>query len=266
MNASRDLERPCPPCAVRRFRARMPPTQLGAGAPRARRGASSLVWGRTTPRSAGAPPRFQLAAPNMRLHNRRGHRSDGLRPTSLLPSRVSRETLAGRKLIRMKVPPLQLRQLILVVVISVIGSACGSTVEVSTSQGTAGAAPKKPAQWCNDQGGMIEQLPCSSEEQTCFSSEQCASGDSFRDVCSCPDSEELGPGCWFAEEGRCSTKAEVCELTGGTWMEDDGCAGQADRCEKGPGCYDVAGPGCLCPEGMCWRRFAACEPETGGGG
>ena len=51
-NASRDLERPCPPFAIRRFRAREPPTHPAAGAPRAGRPASSSVPCRTPMRFA----------------------------------------------------------------------------------------------------------------------------------------------------------------------------------------------------------------------
>ena len=83
--------------ATRRFRARWPPTELVDGAPWATRRFFSLGRTRSTPPSASSPPRLCQAAENKQLHTDEVSRSDGLRPTSLLPSRVSCETLCARR-------------------------------------------------------------------------------------------------------------------------------------------------------------------------
>ena len=87
-NAFRDLERPCPPFAVRRFRAREPPTHLVAGAPRAGRPSSSSVLWRTPIRSASTPPRFRL---RRRTSNCRLTSASVGRPPAALPLALAAE-------------------------------------------------------------------------------------------------------------------------------------------------------------------------------
>jgi hypothetical protein len=53
---------------------------------------------------------------------------------------------------------------------------------------------------------------------------------------------------------------QACVEGGGEWVEEDGCAGAGDWCDR-PSCEFSVDPGCHCPEDECWDPLEErCRP------